>query len=95
MYAKQIYEDFDISTHTLTWSVTFSASSKLPSSINFNSHAHVERDCHTVVCGGHVRNFNSHAHVERDKYEVFWSFKISNFNSHAHVERDKIGLRPI
>ena len=36
--------DRDISTHTLTWSVTFT---QLLSSImrdNFNSHAHVERD---------------------------------------------------
>ena len=55
-----------ISTHTLTWSVTTSVTTIDPLSINFNSHAHVERDqdnaCADVV---HV-NFNSHAHVERD-----------------------------
>ena len=33
-----------ISTHTLTWSVTFSCGGYLTRYINFNSHAHVERD---------------------------------------------------
>ena len=33
-----------ISTHTLTWSVTVGDVSELAESINFNSHAHVERD---------------------------------------------------
>ena len=34
--------------------------------MNFNSHAHVERD---AVCEQEIKgyfNFNSHAHVERD-----------------------------
>ena len=34
----------DISTHTLTWSVTFYTSVNYFSCSNFNSHAHVERD---------------------------------------------------
>ena len=33
-----------ISTHTLTWSVTFFIVSSIKSPPNFNSHAHVERD---------------------------------------------------
>ena len=33
-----------ISTHTLTWSVTCSSTDDLASVIDFNSHAHVERD---------------------------------------------------
>ena len=33
-----------ISTHTLTWSVTFPSSSMPLSQNDFNSHAHVERD---------------------------------------------------
>ena len=33
-----------ISTHTLTWSVTSSAGRVCAGALNFNSHAHVERD---------------------------------------------------
>ena len=55
-----------ISTHTLTWGVTIRVIPIMLYILNFNSHAHVERDN-----GGqkheHERNhFNSHAHVERD-----------------------------
>ena len=35
---------FDISTHTLTWSVTQTKTENLDLKKNFNSHAHVERD---------------------------------------------------
>ena len=34
--------------------------------IDFNSHAHVERDYTTGAGTAIVFNFNSHAHVERD-----------------------------
>ena len=34
----------DISTHTLTWSVTLLTSMVMKSIADFNSHAHVERD---------------------------------------------------
>ena len=34
----------DISTHTLTWSVTGKTYSVCKQEIDFNSHAHVERD---------------------------------------------------
>ena len=33
-----------ISTHTLTWSVTFPFNANIKIYIHFNSHAHVERD---------------------------------------------------
>ena len=42
--ATILNEAQQISTHTLTWSVTINAQSKHAISINFNSHAHVERD---------------------------------------------------
>ena len=35
----------EISTHTLTWSVTTYNGDHLPGNDDFNSHAHVERDC--------------------------------------------------
>ena len=34
--------------------------------MNFNSHAHVERDSIDAVADADQRDFNSHAHVERD-----------------------------
>ena len=56
--------------------------------IDFNSHAHVERDIiiHDLrTIGAH---FNSHAHVERDEVPQLVLPNILYFNSHAHVERD-------
>ena len=35
--------------------------------MNFNSHAHVERDDYCFFNTGLEMNFNSHAHVERDR----------------------------
>ena len=55
-----------ISTHTLTWSVTNTAIYNSLAMMNFNSHAHVERDLDWKNCGHTVADFNSHAHVERD-----------------------------
>ena len=34
--------------------------------VNFNSHAHVERDMFTGLYARQIYDFNSHAHVERD-----------------------------
>ena len=39
-----ILQEWQISTHTLTWSVTRELESELKAVDNFNSHAHVERD---------------------------------------------------
>ena len=81
-------DSMDISTHTLTWSVTFT---------------HVNCDCYRVIsthtltwsvtqkniCRTPIKsNFNSHAHVERDTTTIHDEYIASNFNSHAHVERD-------
>ena len=77
-----------ISTHTLTWSVTISI--RLQGSWrNFNSHAHVERDpLRSAWLLAHP-HFNSHAHVERDEQMTPAINALSgHFNSHAHVERD-------
>ena len=56
--------------------------------VDFNSHAHVERDCHQGICGYSQVHFNSHAHVERDSMYDTDEYTMENFNSHAHVERD-------
>ena len=55
-----------ISTHTLTWSVTWITLSPSTTLIDFNSHAHVERDWQRLFIRAGYGNFNSHAHVERD-----------------------------
>ena len=78
----------DISTHTLTWSVTELTLALEYSDSNFNSHAHVERDyCFSTLALYHA-NFNSHAHVERDIMVKDYQGNYADFNSHAHVERD-------
>ena len=55
-----------ISTHTLTWSVTRRNRLVFHNAINFNSHAHVERDSQSMPLNLERFYFNSHAHVERD-----------------------------
>ena len=77
-----------ISTHTLTWSVTETVNNQLSISLDFNSHAHVERDISIIYSPQHYLHFNSHAHVERDKKVDVLANSESDFNSHAHVERD-------
>ena len=77
-----------ISTHTLTWSVTFPPPYPAVDSRDFNSHAHVERDGSFFSYRNENRNFNSHAHVERDQIHASYILSRSDFNSHAHVERD-------
>ncbi len=42
---KRFYALIYISTHTLTWSVTVAKMKEYGKVVNFNSHAHVERDC--------------------------------------------------
>ena len=56
--------------------------------LNFNSHAHVERDTDLCPCHKDKYHFNSHAHVERDFSASSKLPSSMNFNSHAHVERD-------
>ena len=83
----------DISTHTLTWSVTRGDNRELLPLQHFNSHAHVERDsCVPAACQD-LSDFNSHAHVERDVLTLSPAPPPQDFNSHAHVERDD-GQRP-
>ena len=73
-----------ISTHTLTWSVTLNVISLPGWLVNFNSHAHVERDALCITGKPNISNFNSHAHVERDPTPVSMVSSKSYFNSHAH-----------
>ena len=61
--------------------------------MDFNSHAHVERDHFSWCKNCKYFHFNSHAHVERDDILLDFAYCISqNFNSHAHVERDYSGF---
>ena len=56
--------------------------------LDFNSHAHVERDWYWKMLLVSILHFNSHAHVERDRVSTNLSYSYLYFNSHAHVERD-------
>ena len=77
-----------ISTHTLTWSVTFFRIA-LQSSASISTHTLTwSVTCLHNKIGHGKRNFNSHAHVERDNQEKVVDWENANFNSHAHVERD-------
>ena len=78
----------NISTHTLTWSVTLIIIVHNHVNINFNSHAHVERDYSGFATPVQYQDFNSHAHVERDYHCLIELRQQCHFNSHAHVERD-------
>ena len=84
----------NISTHTLTWSVTRVFQNQNAACPYFNSHAHVERDGRTSTFKRHLQNFNSHAHVERDAKAESNIIDFNDFNSHAHVERDLQPFRP-
>ena len=84
----------EISTHTLTWSVTAPTANRVSQTCDFNSHAHVERDMRGILIGAIHKNFNSHAHVERDPLHYDYVLHAFHFNSHAHVERDSISLCP-
>ena len=77
-----------ISTHTLTWSVTYGG--KIEGIL-------ITISTHTLTWSVTVYNnavdevkadFNSHAHVERDIELLEKDMQEHYFNSHAHVERD-------
>ena len=89
-YQHSVCEEFkDISTHTLTWSVTD----------GWKTHQHrIYISTHTLtwsvtsrqaVVLTAVKHFNSHAHVERDGNNFDFMKSKMHFNSHAHVERDR------
>ena len=61
---------------------------ELKQMLDFNSHAHVERDLDHRLQQAHEIHFNSHAHVERDHAPAASAAETLYFNSHAHVERD-------
>ena len=77
--AENSYIHMEISTHTLTWSVTGIIEIACIVLIDFNSHAHVERDFCTNARWYLYFYFNSHAHVERDAVYLYdeWILCIS------------------
>ena len=50
--------------------------------LNFNSHAHVERDFEFFDNEMYIPNFNSHAHVERDK-DQNGNYVINDISTHT------------
>ena len=80
--------DKEISTHTLTWSVTMAAVG-IVGKRGISTHTLTWSVTHgTGLQARRADNFNSHAHVERDLSGLGKCYRELNFNSHAHVERD-------
>ena len=79
-----------ISTHTLTWSVTIYAVMKCIYVQDFNSHAHVERD------PAPNQNSSPATQFQLTRSRGAWPVDYRcltyavYFNSHAHVERDMV-----
>ena len=83
---KDIIKNFDryeISTHTLTWSVTFLRIRYQKKLEYFNSHAHVERDSVSKNVTKEDIDFNSHAHVERDETGSLHSRYFTIISTHT------------
>ena len=60
--------------------------------INFNSHAHVERD-HGRICQIPLMSISTHTLTWSVTCTQFWVDKCPKyFNSHAHVERDPFNV---
>ena len=81
-----------ISTHTLTWSVTYienTAIEELPFQLTRSRGAWRQRGLLLLT----IKDFNSHAHVERDPGDTESVEDKVDFNSHAHVERDQKDLK--
>ena len=77
-----------ISTHTLTWSVTNADETKFQEIVNFNSHAHVERD-HLMKYWRILQNISTHTLTwSVTRHQTPMRCHLGYFNSHAHVERD-------
>ena len=77
-----------ISTHTLTWSVTFSIHLRCPPRL-ISTHTLTWSVTYLgILDRSRSAYFNSHAHVERDGYRCRHGRHGGHFNSHAHVERD-------
>ena len=88
--AKRHINHAFISTHTLTWSVTFLVRSiALHLTISTHTLTWSVTQVGTLDCM-HDQNFNSHAHVERDGNDAATVAPTIHFNSHAHVERDVV-----
>ena len=86
-YLKWQEDHQEISTHTLTWSVTEGKHVLM----NVSAFQLTRSRGAWQVLGQYwlrYQDFNSHAHVERDRVLRSFHRHNPNFNSHAHVERD-------
>ena len=78
----------NISTHTLTWSVTRSNGKTYAVCEHFNSHAHVERDWQKIPIYT-WKNISTHTLTwSVTCHGIVLDWIVFYFNSHAHVERD-------
>ena len=91
-YVRKYCQNYIISTHTLTWSVT-QYLPFYPMLSDISTHTLTWSVTRLFeICNRKNQDFNSHAHVERDKIHYLLINGIWYFNSHAHVERDLSSL---
>ena len=81
-------DEFEISTHALTWSATTSSTISKTEVKTFQLTRSRGARQAAKHCRPKQRNFNSRAHVERDTRLTAQRYKQPYFNSRAHVERD-------
>ena len=80
----------EISTHTLTWSVTCIMTCLEREKVISTHTLTWSVTIFNFDCAFVILHFNSHAHVERDLSGILAHIFSRYFNSHAHVERDMI-----
>ena len=85
--AKRHINHANISTHTLTWSVTVLISFQATANL-FQLTRSRGAWLYNAWLLSIINYFNSHAHVERDWNVGNNTLTNQHFNSHAHVERD-------
>ena len=71
-----------ISTHTLTWSVTDVLLSRALGGLNFNSHAHVERDPKSKNPLP-ITNISTHTLTWSVTYAYILSYKTTSISTHT------------
>ena len=93
-YTCEAVKPSNISTHTLTWSVT-TVRTAMGAVMTISTHTLTWSVTGARMDGDNNDGyFNSHAHVERDKRDFDGKLCTTNFNSHAHVERDTLNNIP-
>ena len=72
-----------ISTHTLTWSVTFQRNQEILPKLHFNSHAHVERDLARAFINPMFNGISTHTLTWSVTLDAMWNFLKLRISTHT------------